>query len=327
MKHDLIIVGSGPSGLSAAINAASEGLSVVVLEAKMQLGGQAGTSTLIENYLGFSEGVSGARLTEIAAAQAHKFGVEFLAPFLAINLKQTGKCWTITSDEGDRIEAKAVLVTAGISYKALHAKNIARFIGCGVSYGSPSLSEDYSGKTVSIIGGANSAGQAALHLAKCKQCNINLIVRGEGLEDKMSTYLIDRINKAENIKLLTYTTVDEAVGHETLEEIIVCQSKPNNSNLSILHEKTDKLFILIGAKPKTMWLKDCLQLDENGFILTGYEATDIRTDILNFETSAKGIFAAGDVRADSVKRVAAAIGEGSMAINDIHKYLSSNKFD
>lgn len=319
MKYDLIIVGSGPSGLSAAINAASEGLNVVMLESKMCFGGQAGTSTLIENYLGFADGVTGRQLTNIALAQAAKFGVEFKAPFLANQLLPAGKCWQVISDEDEIIEGRSVLITAGISYKALSAKNVSRFIGCGVSYGSPSLSENYSGRTISIVGGANSAGQAALYLSKCKDCTVNLIVRGDNLEDKMSTYLISRITKTDNIKLFTHTEVVEAIGHDSLEEITI-ETKGEDTTVH-----TDKLFILIGAKPKTVWLRDVIGLDTNGFILTGSE-----TGLLvagNFSTSKAGIFAAGDVRANSVKRVAAAIGEGSMAINDIHRYLSSNKFD
>lgn len=317
MKYDLIICGSGPSGLSAAINAASEGLNVVILESRMCFGGQAGTSTLIENYLGFPDGVTGRQLTDFAMTQAAKFNTEFKAPFTAVTLEQSGKCWKVISDDGEEVEAKAVLIASGISYKPLTAKNVARFVGCGVSYGSPSLSENYSGKTISIVGGANSAGQAALYLAKCKECHVNLVVRGHGLEDKMSTYLIDRIKKQENIDVFTNTTVEEAVGHDCLEEIILSQSNVPKTFHS------DKLFILIGAKPKTGWLKGKLKLDTNGFILTGYDAQQLDYNFM----AADGVFAAGDIRAGSVKRVAAAIGEGSMAINDIHKYLSSNKFE
>lgn len=320
-KYDLVVVGGGPAGLSAAINSASEGLSVIILECRMCFGGQAGTSTLIENYLGFPNGVDGRQLTDLAMSQAAKFDVEFRAPFMATRLIQAGKCWQIMSDEGDVVEAKAVLITGGISYKALPAKNLSRFIGCGVSYGSPSLSENFSGKVVSIVGGANSAGQAALYLAKCKECTVNLIIRGDNLEDKMSTYLITRINKQENIHLLTHTTIQEAEGHDKLELLTIKQ----NDDIEILH--SDRLFVLIGAKPKTLWLQDKLKLDESGFILTGYQANDINISPRHFETSAQGVFAAGDIRASSVKRVAAAIGEGSMAVNDIHNYLSSVKFE
>lgn len=324
-KYDLIIIGSGPSGLSAAINSASEGLNVVILECKMCFGGQAGTSTLIENYLGFPQGVTGRQLTDLAVSQAAKFNVEFKAPFMAVKLTQVGKCWQVMSDEGEKIEAKAVLITGGISYKALQAKNLSRFVGCGVSYGSPSLSENFTGKTVSIVGGANSAGQAALFLAKCKECHVNLIVRGDSLEDKMSTYLITRINKQENIQLYTNTTVEEADGHDSLEELGVKHSGSPIDTHMTLH--SDRLFVLIGAKPKTLWLQDKLNMDESGFILTGYQANDTALNPRHFETSAPGVFAAGDIRASSVKRVAAAIGEGSMAINDIHNYLSNNKFE
>lgn len=321
-KYDLVVIGSGPAGLSAAINSASEGLNVVILECKMCFGGQAGTSTLIENYLGFPQGVTGRQLTDLAVTQSAKFGVEFKAPFLAVKLKQVGKCWQVISDEGETVETKAVLITGGISYKALQAKNLSRFIGCGVSYGSPSLSENFTGKTVSIVGGANSAGQAALFLAKCSECQVNLIVRGSGLEDKMSTYLIQRIAKQANIKLYTHTFVSEAEGHEHLEEITL-----NNAGEE-LHVHSDRLFVLIGAKPKTMWLDGTIELDNSGFIPTGYDiAYSLREEILHFQTSVPGIFAAGDIRAGSVKRVAAAIGEGSMAINDIHNYLSNNKFE
>lgn len=323
-KYDLIIVGSGPSGLSAAINAASEGLKTIILECKMCFGGQAGTSTLIENYLGFPQGVTGRQLTDLAVTQAAKFDVEFRAPFLAIKLTQVGRCWQIMSDEGDIVEGKAVLITGGIQYKGLQAKNLSRFVGCGVSYGSPSLSENFTGKTVSIVGGANSAGQAALFLAKCSECQVNLIVRGAGLEDKMSTYLITRIAKQANIKLYTHTVVSEAEGHERLEEIKLDYTGDLPSTQTI---HSDRLFVLIGAKPKTLWLDGIVNLDDSGFILTGSQATNIIINPRFFETSASGVFTAGDIRAGSVKRVAAAIGEGSMAVNDIHNYLSNNKFE
>lgn len=325
-KTDLTIIGGGPAGISAAVNAASEGLCTILVDSTQKFGGQAGSSSLIENFLGFPEGISGEELTKRSIRQADRFNVDFKAPFNVVDIQKNNDGWTIVNDDDESIECKVVLLAMGIQYRSLSAKNIARFIGAGVSYGSPSLSENYFGKTIGIIGGANSAGQAAVYLSSCPECKILLIIRSNRLEDKMSAYLVNKIKSAPNIEVFTNSEVTQACGINELKSVILSKN-------GILGEiNLDRLFILIGAKPKTSWLKGKIVLDDNGFIVTGNDV--ILSDIYKgYNSSLKplpsetipGVFAAGDVRADSVKRVANAVGDGARAINDIHKYLSSTK--
>jgi thioredoxin reductase (NADPH) len=331
---DIMIIGGGPAGLSAAINAASEGLSTILCDSTQRFGGQAGSSSLIENFLGFPDGVSGELLTKLAIKQAAKFNVDFKAPFNATRImKKSNDTFDVCSDDEEIVNCKVVLLAMGVNYKSLNARNIARFIGCGVSYGSPSLSENYSGKIIGVIGGANSAGQAAHFLSSCIDCKVVLIIRGDKIEDKMSRYLIEKIEKSPNIEVLTHTEVIDARGGTDLEGVII-KTKDGNKDIDM-----ERLFILIGAKPKTVWLKDVVVLDDNGFILTGNEVSHHKIwtrggrkwnkmngiyKPLSSET-VPGIFAAGDVRASSVKRVSNAIGEGARAINDIHQYLAKWK--
>lgn len=321
-KCDVLIIGGGPAGLSAAVNAASEGLKTIICDAANRFGGQAGSSTLIENLVGFPEGISGEELTRRSVTQAGKFNVEFKAPFNTVGLaRNPDGGWIAISDEDEMIEARAVLVSIGVTYKALHAKNIARYIGCGVSYGSPSLSENYSDKTICIIGGANSAGQAAVYLAGCSNCNVVLIVRGNSLEAKMSTYLVDKIAEMPNIRVITETEVVEADGYDKLEHITIKNNKTGEE------ERLDatKLFILIGAKPKTAWLRGVVPLDDAGFIIAGGNTCGMNPEAgrkLLFTEAVDGLFVAGDIRSGSTKRVSSAIGEGSRAVSDIHTYFA-----
>jgi thioredoxin reductase (NADPH) len=329
MKCDLLVVGGGPAGLSASVGASSEGLATIICDSAQRFGGQAGESSLIENFLGFPDGISGVELTSRAINQASKFDVEFKAPFNAVSLNMMpNKWWTVVSDDDEAITCKAICLAIGVTYKSLSAKNLSRYMGAGVSYGSPSLSTSYAGKTVCIIGGANSAGQAAVHLAQCSDCNVVLIVRGNAIEDRMSNYLVKKVSTIPNIRIMTHTEIIEAKGRIGLESIIVCNG---NEQEEI---QTERLFILIGAKPKTLWLKDSIALDPNGFILTGLQPDHpeslekwgrygLNRNPTSFECSAPGVFACGDVRSASTKRVANAIGEGSSVINEIHKYLST----
>lgn len=307
--YDVIIVGSGPAGLSAAVNASSEGLRTLVVDSAQSFGGQAGSSTLIENFLGFPNGISGKELMKNAITQAHKFQTEFLAPFNVNYLERKPNSWLVFNDFGEYVEGRTVLLAMGVHYKSLQSHNISRYIGCGVSYGSPSLSEEYSGKTICIIGGANSAGQAAIHLAHCEECNVKLLIRGNDISKSMSQYLIDKIKHRSNIEVLLNTTVTDVYGDSELSRVVI---NNNNSRKEILSER---MFILIGAVPKTKWLLSTARLDSKGFIITG------GNDLLSTET-ADGLFAAGDIRSTSVKRVSNAVGEGARAISDIHAYLA-----
>lgn len=307
--YDLAIVGGGMAGLSAAIYAASEGVDTIILDGAPRFGGQAGTATLIENLIGFPEGISGNDLTIKAIEQACKFNVEFKSPFAANHLEKQGLYWRVTSDDEEEVIAKTVLLSMGVNYRSLEAENIARYLGSGVSYGSPSLSEDFRNKTVSVIGGANSGGQAAVYLAECENCNVNLIIRAGSIEEKMSAYLCEKIHALPNITIYTDSEVVRGHGREKLESLTV---RKNDEEFELASEK---LYILIGAKPKTQWLRGTeVPLDELGFIETG---TDLQ--------SVAGVFSAGDIRANSVKRVAAAMGEGSQTVNGIRTYLTALK--
>lgn len=316
MKYDLAVIGSGAAGLSAAMNASSEKLKTVVVEKQQRLGGQAGSSSLIENFLGFPNGISGAELISRAVQQTYKFGAEFRCPYYVNNLIKEKDCWTLINDDEEEIQTKVVLLATGVEYIYLQALNLARFIGCGVSYGSPSLSENFSQMNICVVGGANSAGQAAAYLAKSTGCNVKLLIRGESIEDKMSYYLIEKISKCPNVEVLTNTSVIETHGSLELERIVI------NCNGIKQELSCNRLFVLIGAKPKTAWLKQWVKLDKNGFILTG---ENLDGENLLPTQACDGIFAAGDIVSDSVKRVAGAVGNGAMAINFIHRYLSKFK--
>lgn len=308
--YDLAIIGSGPSGLAGAINASSEGLSTIVLESSLELGGQASHSSSLENVFGFPEGITGRELTSRALTQASKFKTEFLAPFSVNSIQPIDKYINVWNEYNEKVEARSVLLTMGVSYKTLMVPNLARFIGYGVSYGSPSLSEDYTGKVLTVIGGANSAGQAAYYLATCKKCYVHLIIRSKNISDKMSDYLIEKLKIMPNVEVLTETEVVGVSGTSRLQTIML------KNTLGTTEVKCDRLFILIGATPRTHWLEACgCTLDKNGFVVTDN----------NLQTAIPGVYSAGDVRSGSVKRVQSATGEGAMAINSIHQYLSSLK--
>lgn len=309
--YDLAIVGSGPAALSGAINAASEGIKTVVLESGLELGGQASHSSLLENVFGFPEGITGRELISKALAQASKFKVDFLAPFAVNSIQRVGNYFNVWNDFSENIEAKSVLLAMGVSYKTLNIPNLARYIGYGVSYGSPSLSEDYTSKHLAVIGGANSAGQAAYYLSTCKNCTVTLIIRGKSIADKMSEYLIDKLKTMSNVLVMTETEVIGVRGKEKLEAININQGVyPDNI------VPCNRLFVLIGAVPRTHWLEACqCTLDQRGFVVTDN----------NLVTSIPGVYAAGDVRSQSVKRVQSAAGEGAVAVSQIHQYLSSFK--
>ena len=319
---DLVIVGAGPAGLSAAVYAASEGLRTVVVDGANQPGGQAGTSSKIENYLGFPKGVSGADLTSLAVAQAYNFGVDFRMPFRVDTIRNSSEHKTIVADDGEEIICSYVILALGVSYIPLRAKSLPLYLGRGVSYGSPQYDQQhFTNKKVFVVGGANSAGQAAVYLSSCPSCEVNLLIRGPSIEDKMSNYLIQNLAGRPNVKILTNSQLSEVRGDGLLQEAYIEQGGEGQ------WMPADNIFVLIGAKPKTQWLSECISTDRQGFILTGAEVV---RDLwikdmppLPLETSCQGIFAAGDIRSGSQKRVASAVGEGANAVSNIHQRIVS----
>lgn len=324
--HDLIVVGAGPAGLAAAIGAESERLNTLVLEGKSRLGGQAGTSSLIENYPGFPGGISGPDLMGRMIDQALGFSTEFLGPGRVTGIERTDQGIEV-SGEVDSFIGNTVLLSCGVEYRRLRAKNLPAYLGRGVTYGSPHMANKYEGKKLFVVGGANSAGQAAVHLSQFTDCDIRMLVRGKSIEDKMSGYLIDKISDIANIEVLTETEVVAVGGNGCLGEITV-KKEDTEEKLP-----ADEMFVMIGAEPRTKWLPDDIERDSLGFIVTG---TDIAQETrmhfkdqcarppLSHETSMHGVFAAGDVRHGTVKRVGYAVGDGSGVVSELHQYLSHN---
>jgi thioredoxin reductase (NADPH) len=324
--YDVIIIGAGPAGLAAAVYGASEGLSTLLIERKAP-GGQAGTSSRIENYLGFPAGLSGADLTRRAITQATRFGTEFLSPqsVKAIRLKDQYK--TIVLEDGTEINGKAVVITTGVDYRKLETDGIDEYSGKGIYYGAASTeATSCRNKEVYVLGGGNSAGQAAMYLSKFAT-QVYILIRKADLSSSMSQYLIDQIGNASNINILGHTEITRATGTEHLQ----CLELHDLSNKTKRLVDADALFIFIGAKPYTDWLGIDVLKNNKGFIETG---RDMKTnghfknlwkkerDPYLLETSLPGIFAAGDVRAGAMNRVTSAVGEGSMAISMVHQYLN-----
>lgn len=321
--YDFVVVGGGPAGLAAAVYAASEGLSTVILE-RGSPGGQAGYSSKIENYLGFPEGLSGEDLTRRAVAQAKKFGVEIVSPSTAVGLSSDGKYRMVRLEDGSEVRCHAVLVATGVEWRRLNVPGEERLYGRGIYYGSASgeaiLCRD---EEVAVVGGANSAGQAALHLAQYAK-KVTMIVRGDGLKESMSDYLLERIEAAENIDVQSGLEIEEACGEDHLEAVRV------RCGTEVWTIPLDGMFVFIGAEPHTEWLEGTLVRDEGGFLLTGEAARGgkdspcrwrERRAPMTLETCIPGVFAAGDVRAGSLKRVASAVGQGGTAVSLVREYL------
>ena len=324
-RYDLIIAGAGPAGMAAAVYGAYEGLSVLMVE-RFAAGGQAGTSSRIENYLGFPAGISGDELTERALKQAKRFGVEFLVKrnIEALELLSDGHC--VTLDGGDRISAPVILLATGVSWHRLEFEGHDKFMGRGIFYGASRLdSQAIIGKRVYIVGGGNSAGQAAIFLSGYAS-EVVILVRGAGLSFSMSQYLIRQIQDKPNIRVEPYTEVSSVNGEDHLMEITTT-SRPPDAPESTCTRDIKGLFIMIGAAAKTHWLPPTLERDPKGYICTGRDLTMWPLDREPFalETSIPGVFAAGDVRHKSIKRVASGVGEGSMAVSFIHEYLALNE--
>ena len=320
--YDLAVVGAGPAGLAAAVYGASEGLSTVVVEFEA-IGGQAGTSSLIRNYLGFARGISGGALAHRAWEQAVLFGAQFVFTQAACGLTSHEGERIIALSDGSQVVARAVIIAAGATYRRLEIPSIDRLIGSGVFYGAASAEAPaLAGEQVYVVGGANSAGQAALHLAKFAAA-VTLIVRGNRLASSMSDYLIKQVRATPNVQVRLRTQVVHGHGEDRLEGLTVADTATGRRE----QVAAAALFVLIGAKPHTDWLRDVLRLDDHGFILTGLDTppTELTRSpaALPFETSWPGVFAAGDVRYGSVKRVAGAVGEGSVAVGSVHQYLTA----
>jgi thioredoxin reductase (NADPH) len=327
---DMAVVGAGPAGLAAAVYGASEGLSVLVLDSRA-FGGQAGASARIENYLGFPTGISGLALAGRAFNQALKFGAEIAIPLEVAKLECGGadgkSCGSLKLDltNGNVVRARTVVVASGARYRRPPIDNLSMFEGAGVSYwASPVEAKLCEGEDVALIGGGNSAGQAVVYLAP-KVKHLHLVVRGEGLEASMSQYLIDRIKALPNVELHTNTEIVglEGDGASGLTGAVFrCRRTGETHACSLRH-----LFLFIGADPNAGWLEDCVQVDNKGFVVTGAEFTDgagsSRRQALPLETSWPGVFAIGDVRAGSTKRVAAAVGEGAAVVAQIHSVLAA----
>jgi thioredoxin reductase (NADPH) len=324
--RDMIVVGAGPAGLAAAVYGASEGLDVLVLESNSP-GGQAGTSSKIENYLGFPTGISGQELAGRAYTQAQKFGAQMLIAENAQGLACDRRPYSVQIDNGERVSARTIIIATGAQYRRLRLESLSRFEGAGVYYGATHLEAQLcGGEEVIVVGGGNSAGQAAVFLAQTVR-RVYMLVRADGLADTVSRYLIRRIEESPTIDLRTKSEVISLEGNDHLEHV---QWRDNKTG-SVETHNVSGLFSMIGAVPNSSWLKGCVACDTGGFIKTGSELSQEDLAHANWpltraphllETSLPGVFAVGDVREGNVKRVAAAVGEGSIVVSFVHRVLS-----
>jgi thioredoxin reductase (NADPH) len=320
---DLAIVGAGPAGLAAAVYGASEGLATVVIE-REAVGGQAGTSSLIRNFLGFPRGISGNELAQRAYQQAWLFGTKFVFAREAVRLRAAGTDRVLTLSDGTEITARAVVVASGVTYRRLGVPGLERFDGAGVYYTAPVDAGFYKDRAVFVAGGGNAAGQAAAHLAKHAR-RVTLLVRGDSLEKGMSDYLVREIRQRPNVAIRLLTEAVDGDGGTALERIVLLDHARGARETV----PADSLFVLIGAQPHTGWLAGTVLRDRDGFLLTGRNlrraAGEVRfeREPMRLETSMPGVFAVGDVRLGSVKRVASAVGEGAMAMQYVHEYLAA----
>jgi thioredoxin reductase (NADPH) len=322
--YDVCIVGGGPAGLAAAVYAASEGLATVVVEREAP-GGQAGQSAAIENYLGFPRGLSGADLAQRAIAQVSRFGAEMVLARSVTGLEVRGPVRAVRLGAEGVIEARSVIVASGVSYRRLDAPGTAELVGRGIFYGATAAEAGQTaGDEVYLVGAANSAGQAALNFAR-HATRVVMLVRGPSLEATMSRYLIARIEATENIEIRFRTEVAGAAGDGHLESLTL-RDRDTGDTAEVA---ATWVYAFIGAAPRTDWLGDDVLRDDHGFVITGPEVAAIDghwaepRDPYALETSIPGVFAAGDVRLDSMKRVASAVGEGAMAIHLVHRYLAT----
>lgn len=317
--YDMVVLGAGPAGLAAAVYGASEGLDTLVVEARA-IGGQAGTSSMIRNYLGFQRGISGGELAHRAWQQATLLGADFVFTNRVTALTSGDGEHVLTLEDGSQVAARAVILATGVTYRRLDIPELDRLVGAGVFYGAAGvMASAVAGENVFVVGGANSAGQAALHLAKYA-ARVTLLVRGSSLAAGMSDYLVRQIEATPNLAVRLGTQVVGGRGSTRLKSLLVEDRQSR-------HEvPAAAVFVMIGAEPHTDWLAGVLHLDERGFILTGRDIPGtgwaLERGPYPFETSRPGVFAAGDVRTGSVKRVAGAVGEGSVAVGSVHRYLA-----
>ncbi len=319
--YDLLILGAGPAGLAASVYGASEGLRTLVLES-VAIGGQAGTSSMIRNYLGFPRGIAGGELAHRAWEQAVLLGAEFVFTVEVTSLSVHEDARVLTLADESQVSGSTVLIASGVTYRRLPIATLERLIGAGVFYGAAGVvAPAVAGDEVYVVGGANSAGQAALHLANFA-ARVTLLVRGPSLEAGMSDYLVRQIAATPNVDVRVRTRVADATGTSRLEGLTLEDLRTGAQD----KVAAGALFVLIGAEPHTGWLRDTVLLDEYGFVLTGRDLPEggwkPKRPPLPFETSLPGVFAAGDVRFGSVKRVAGAVGEGSVAVGSVHQYLA-----
>ena len=324
--YDVVIIGAGPAGLAAAVYGGSEGLKTLLIE-KRAPGGQAGTSSRIENYLGFPKGLSGSDLARRAITQATRFGIEFLSPQEVTGVEIDGNYKILTLADGSKVNTKSVIITTGVDYRKLPAQGVDKFTGAGVYYGA-AMTEAHAcrNKQVYVVGGGNSAGQGAVYLSQFAE-QVTILIRRDDLSSTMSSYLIDQINAIDNIKVEGKRQVLEACGNDRLEKLVI-QNMLDDSSYEV---PADALFIFIGARPYTDWLESNILRNQKGYVETGKELMQYgefpkiwkrgREPFL-LETCQPGIFAAGDVRAGAMNRVASAVGEGAMAIKFVHEYLA-----
>lgn len=324
--YDVVIIGAGPAGLAAAVYGGSEGLKTLLVE-KRAPGGQAGTSSRIENYLGFPSGLSGAELSHRAITQAKRFDVEFLSPQAVIDIQNDGIYKTLTLADNTQVYTKCIVVTTGVDYRKLPAHGVDNFTGAGVYYGAAMTEANgCRDREVYIVGGGNSAGQGAVYLSKFAK-QVNILIRKEDLSSTMSSYLIDQINAIENIRVQGKREVVEACGNGHLQKLVI----ENVEHKSRYDVPADALFIFIGAKPITEWLGGKIIRDDKDYIITGRDLLQnphfkkvwkLDREPFLLETCVPGVFAAGDVRAGAMNRIASAVGEGAMAIKFVHEYLA-----
>lgn len=313
---DLTVVGAGPSGLSAAVYAASENLDTIVIEEEAP-GGQAGTSSKIENYLGFPTGISGQALAGRAWIQGQKFGAQFAIARAAEAIRKNGEQFEITLQGGTQVRARAVVLACGATYRKLSLENYERYEGQGIHYAATAIEGQLcTNEEVAVVGGGNSAGQAAVFLSG-HAAHVHVLVRQDGLAASMSDYLVRRIEQSSKITLHPQTEISELHGDRLLTKVTWRNRKSGETSTHDMHN----LFVMIGAVPNTKWLGDCVELDDHGFVRTGQLVEGGKASS-PFATSIEGIFAVGDVRASSVKRVASGVGEGSVCISSIHQFLA-----
>ncbi len=316
---DLAVIGGGPAGLSACVYAASENLDTIVIEAEAP-GGQAGTSSKIENYLGFPTGISGQALAGRAWIQGQKFGAHFAIARAAERIRRTDDTFEIGTEGGRTVHARAVIIACGATYRRLNLDNYECYEGQGIHYAATALEAQFcTGTDVIVVGGGNSAGQAAVFLSRHAK-HVHVLVRSDGLAASMSDYLVRRIDQSSRITLHPHTQITALAGDRLLRRVTWENSRSNEAQTRDI----SNVFVMIGAVPNTKWMGDCVKLDEKGFVLSGANAGDsVDHTLAPFQTSVPGIYVVGDARSGSVKRVASGVGEGSVCVSMVHGYLAS----